>query len=1215
MALQYPYSSADPYFDNVSLLLQFNGPTGTGAYTDIVDRSLNNLVPTGGNAVIETGGPEATGGGAPGTAGAIYQCLNLPSNATTNYTYVTYQNVQGGPLDLCYGGGDFTVECFVWCDGSALEVKPWNAYNNSNNDSAGLYIFNVVANGTTASATANFWWATASNNATTSPTITLNVNSWNHIALVYTNGALNLYVNGVSAGSLAVPATNAFTSQGSLDLIENFTDPGTIAEYRITKGVARYTSNFSVPSAPFPALQIAANPLPAPYLSDDPYFGNVALLLHFNGASTGPITDSSLQGLVPYSTADLTLVPGGPEATGGGAPGVAGAVYQCLEFQGTTGNDEIFYHVSPLPLTNPPTNAGLDLTSTLSDFTVEFFLNCTSGGVEVMPLFLADSLTSPNGHGANLAIGSTASGGSTLPVLVTLLWGAFSTPKTKFYTSLAVGAWNHWALVRKDGVLTIYLNGTSLGSLTTTETWYSSSNSASVPLISSNQTGNPTYLAEYRITNGVARYTANFTPPTGPFPDATMNYIAPNDPTANSSPATVDPYFADVLFLGNPASSNYAQGDGISVEELINGGPEYQGGLPGSASSSYQAISGTLAFPGEPVNFAGNANYPATPYVLPLTAYATSTVEFWMAGTSTDPYEDTLWFYYMGVVPQQGQVLFKLTSVYDKGVPHVELQFLPPGGSSTDQINTVIPVNPFVWNHFAFVVENNVFTAYANGQEVYSYNGIGFPATPWYDEPPPSAPPSSWSLVIDEGTSSPIYPQKPQTYISNLRITKNIARYTANFVPPIAPLPAQGPRTVVTVPNVVGQDITTATTNLSTAGAVITEYNQEQSKQPAGTVLSTYPPAGTVIPAPGLVAVTLSQGEPVPTVIGESLSQAQLDLNNAGFVLGLITYEFNMSAPSGRVIGQSPLGFEDFGGAVYLTVSKGPRPAVIPDLTLMTAQTANNAIEAAGLTLGTVVQAASDVIPAGEIITQDPPPYTFAAWGSMVRYTISVGPTQTASGFDYTQTMLSQYANSPILNRLIANVTSAFDPSANLQNFYDYYWNIYTAEGVGLDILGRIVNVAREIQVPVSSKFTGFKDSLTPGDWQPLGQAPWRSAYENVTNTYTLPDAAYRVLILVKAMANISDGSARSLNALVSTLFAGRGKAYVQDTGNMTMNYVFEFQLTNTELAIVSQSGAFPHPAGVAVSIVINAPNDYLSFQEASGNPFGSGVFYVPPVV
>ena len=67
----------------------------------------------------------------------------------------------------------------------------------------------------------------------------------------------------------------------------------------------------------------------------------------------------------------------------------------------------------------------------------------------------------------------------------------------------------------------------------------------------------------------------------------------------------------------------------------------------------------------------------------------------------------------------------------------------------------------------------------------------------------------------------------------------------------------------------------------------------------------------------------------------------------------------------------------------------------------------------------------------------------------------------------------------------------------------------------------------------------------------------------------------------------------------------------------MAMAFAFEFPLTVTEYAILTQSNALPHPAGVAVSIRQAAASDLWGFAQAGplAQPFGFGVFYSPTTV
>ena len=47
---------------------------------------------------------------------------------------------------------------------------------------------------------------------------------------------------------------------------------------------------------------------------------------------------------------------------------------------------------------------------------------------------------------------------------------------------------------------------------------------------------------------------------------------------------------------------------------------------------------------------------------------------------------------------------------------------------------------------------------------------------------------------------------------------------------------------------------------------------------------------------------------------------------------------------------------------------------------------------------------------------------------------------------------MKQYANSPVLQVLVANLEAYFDPKVAIDTFYDQIWNIDTANSYGLDI-------------------------------------------------------------------------------------------------------------------------------------------------------------------
>jgi hypothetical protein len=202
-------------------------------------------------------------------------------------------------------------------------------------------------------------------------------------------------------------------------------------------------------------------------------------------------------------------------------------------------------------------------------------------------------------------------------------------------------------------------------------------------------------------------------------------------------------------------------------------------------------------------------------------------------------------------------------------------------------------------------------------------------------------------------------------------------------------------------------------------------------------------------------------------------------------------------------------------------------------------------------------------------------------------FAIGVSPIGSIIPFNYWDTIISQYANSSIMTTLIGDFDSWLDQTANFDALYDNVWNVTTAQGYGLDVWGRIVGLigGRTLQIVGSQNYLTFEET---GSGFGFGQQPLFSG-QPVTSNYQLADPDFRTLIYAKALANISDGSIKSINAILRALFPSRGNAYVTDGLNMTMTYTFDFALTLPEQAIVENSGVLPRPLGVKSSVVITA--------------------------
>ena len=207
---------------------------------------------------------------------------------------------------------------------------------------------------------------------------------------------------------------------------------------------------------------------------------------------------------------------------------------------------------------------------------------------------------------------------------------------------------------------------------------------------------------------------------------------------------------------------------------------------------------------------------------------------------------------------------------------------------------------------------------------------------------------------------------------------------------------------------------------------------------------------------------------------------------------------------------------------------------------------------------------------------------------------------------------MRQYAASPRIKQLITYNTEYFSASW-VDEFYNVVWNVDTAQGFGLDIWGRIVGLegGRYLQVDAGF-YLGFYSDTTPA-WGTFNNGTLFNGKKD-TDTFKLEDSAFRLLILAKALTNISDCTVPSLNRMLKALFPGRGRCWVNDLQGMEIRYPFEFELMPWERSIIN-SDSLPRPGGVLVSVA-EIPLETLGFSEAESpggydyDPFDQGVFY-----
>jgi len=149
-------------------------------------------------------------------------------------------------LNTILASQDFTVECWVFTPTASLAPAIWQ-----NAGSARILAFLITdATPTTLySIVGGPNYNSSGNSLVVRATTNIQTNTWTHVAYVRSGTTITIYINGTAAGtatnSLATLALNVVGAIAQNGAPNNYFFNGYIDDLRITKGIARYTSNFT----------------------------------------------------------------------------------------------------------------------------------------------------------------------------------------------------------------------------------------------------------------------------------------------------------------------------------------------------------------------------------------------------------------------------------------------------------------------------------------------------------------------------------------------------------------------------------------------------------------------------------------------------------------------------------------------------------------------------------------------------------------------------------------------------------------------------------------------------------------------------------------------------------------------------------------------------------------------------------------------------------
>jgi hypothetical protein len=422
----------------------------TAADNRVKDKSLSNLAVTG-TAVVSNFQPFPVPYNPNGGTyfNGTTDSLSIPHNTALNLAGVSW-TVEC----WVYPTGNYTTYNTLWAKrGGNPQQTAYEGFLNTGNGAIGYYNGGTVYASTTA----------------------LQSNAWSHCAWVCVGTTITIYVNGVNVYSTTIATNVDYVQplviggyQNAAGAVQDFTF-GYISDFRIVKGTAVYTANFTPPTGPLTAIS-----------------NTVLLTLQTNVPATNRgFNDSSKTSIV--STPAGSITQGTINPFGSGWSGY---------FNGTTDYLEIAHDDRQLIGTG---NFTIEAWVYLNNYT-------SSNGV----LSKGDATVTTSGIGS-FFFGTNLAGPGAIHLDIsgtTVVAGGI----------VPLNRWNHLAVTRSSGTIYLWLNGILSASVADS----TNINYAAVMRVGRGRGTSANYFAGHisnvRFVVGTAVYTTNFTPPTSDLP-------------------------------------------------------------------------------------------------------------------------------------------------------------------------------------------------------------------------------------------------------------------------------------------------------------------------------------------------------------------------------------------------------------------------------------------------------------------------------------------------------------------------------------------------------------------------------------------------------------------------------------------------------------------------------------------------------------------------
>lgn len=211
---------------------------------------------------------------------------------------------------------------------------------------------------------------------------------------------------------------------------------------------------------------------------------------------------------------------------------------------------------------------------------------------------------------------------------------------------------------------------------------------------------------------------------------------------------------------------------------------------------------------------------------------------------------------------------------------------------------------------------------------------------------------------------------------------------------------------------------------------------------------------------------------------------------------------------------------------------------------------------------------------------------------------------------EYEKLLIVQYADKPKASATVSAIVSRFKNISDVIEQFESAFDLDTAIGAQLDIIGKIVGISRNVEGVIPKIFFGFDDNVNA---RGFGLAPFYTTDQAQYTDTQLSDSDYRFFIRMKIAKNhvkatMSDDNGSNLNAVILSMF--EGYAYMVDNKDMTVTIYIENSPKSYLLPYAITLDLIPLPQAVDIkyiSITAREPFGFSNNPNAFG--FGNGSF------